>query len=106
MLKVSLKFNRFPVAYHLPEVQLSIFIRFMQILFGYMNPIVSGNRVSNRNPKNWNIENEKGLIHAAGFTLIGWDIIIVSQGLQPVDMLVFIAVTFIFGSEGMHWKYL
>jgi hypothetical protein len=32
-------------------------------------------------------------MQASGFTLPGWDIIFVSHGFQPVDMLIFIAVT-------------
>jgi hypothetical protein len=37
------------------------------------------------------LKTEKGQIHAAGFALPGWDIIFVSHGFYPVDMLVFIA---------------
>jgi hypothetical protein len=33
--------------YILPEVQLSVFVQLIQILLGYMRPIVSENRVSN-----------------------------------------------------------
>ena len=47
--------------------------------------------MSNRNPDNWGIENEKGQIQASGFFLTGWDIIFVFHGFYPVDMLVFIA---------------
>ena len=31
----------------------------------------------------------KRQIQAAGFTIFGWDIIFLSHGFQPVDMLVF-----------------
>jgi len=37
------------------------------------------------------LKNEKGRIQAAGFTLLGRDIIFISHGFQAVDMLVFIA---------------
>ena len=38
----------YEMSYFLPEVQLSIFIRLIQIVFGYTQLIVSMNRVSNR----------------------------------------------------------
>jgi hypothetical protein len=48
--------------------------------------------MSVQNPEKWGIENEKWQIQVAGFTPSSWDIIFLSQGFQPVDMLVFIAV--------------
>ena len=56
-----------------------------------MDHIVSENRVSNRKPEKWGIENRKWRIKAAGFALAGWDIISISHGCQPFDMLFFIA---------------
>jgi len=35
------------ICVYLPNYQLSIFCQILQILFGYMHPIVSGNLVSN-----------------------------------------------------------
>ena len=75
----------------LPEVQLSIFIRLIQIVFEYMHPIVSGNYVSNRNRKKWRIDIAKGQIQVAGLTPSSWDIIWKSQGFELLDILVFIA---------------
>jgi len=36
----------------LPEVQLSVFVQLIQILYGYIHPIVSGKCLSNKNVKN------------------------------------------------------
>jgi len=38
------------------------------------------------------MEIKKGRIQASGFTPFNWDIICISQGFQPFDILVFIAV--------------
>lgn len=40
------------LGYRLPEVQLSVFVQLIQILYGYMHPIVSGKCLSNKNVKN------------------------------------------------------
>ena len=65
---------------------------FNSVFSEYMQPIVSGNPVSNLSPKNCGIENEKGRIQSTEFTPPGWDIFFVSHGFNPFDMLVFIAV--------------
>jgi len=70
----------FVFPYTLPEVQLSIVIQLIQIQFGYIQLILSGNWVSNRNYKNCDIEPEKGRIQFAGFTPFCWYIICVSHG--------------------------
>jgi len=57
------------------EAQLSVFIQILQIRSGYMDHIVMGNPVSNRNLKNEILKIEKGQIQAAGFSFPGWDIL-------------------------------
>jgi hypothetical protein len=42
------------------EVQLSIFVQLIQILFEYMHPIVSGKCLSNKNVKNGLLKSIKG----------------------------------------------
>jgi len=44
----------------LPEVQLSAFVQSLQVQFEYMHPIVSRNKVSNRNQKNGALSYKKG----------------------------------------------
>ena len=63
----------------LPEVQLSVFHQLLQILYGYMNPIVSGKCLSNKNAKNCHLKSINGWFQNVGFTPSGWDIIWVSQ---------------------------
>lgn len=50
----------------LSDPQLSIFIQLMQIQFGYMQPIVAGNVVSNRNHKKWDKSRLPDSPHLAG----------------------------------------
>ena len=51
----------------LPEIQLSIFVQLIQILFEYMHPTVLANFLSNRNVKNGHLKsvrvNSKFRIH-------------------------------------------
>ncbi len=66
--------------YSLPEVQLSDFIRLMQILFEYMHPILSGNQVSNPKSKKWSFEYQNSKIQIDRLTPFRWYIICISQG--------------------------
>jgi len=59
----------------LPNYQLSFFCIILQILFGYMHPIVSGDQVSNWIHNEWRFENHNGQIVGFGIALLGWDII-------------------------------
>ena len=57
----------------------------------YMQAIVSVNPVSNLSPENCAIENKKGRFQSTEFTPLthpGWDIIFVSHGFNPFDILV------------------
>jgi len=59
----------------LPEVQLSVFVQLIQIVYKYMHPIVPGKCLSNKNVKNGHLKPIKGSIQNVGFTPPGWDMI-------------------------------
>ncbi len=60
MLKNQPQFDGVADTCILPEVQLSVYIQLLQIQYGYTHPIVSGDRVSNRNQKNGVLINKNG----------------------------------------------
>ena len=78
-LEYPIKIGLVKICDSLSDVQLSVFVKLIQIVYGYMHPIVSGKCLPNKNVKNGQLKSIKGSIQNIGFTPPGWDMIWVSQ---------------------------